>query len=171
MRAHSFTNRATLTGTRRGKRRFDTILLSAQGIKSRQPIYHLRRPSPPHTTASNASYPTPPANFFFPNRLAKVGGASCGVCSQAHASEQCIRRHKARQLMTARCPNCSGGHHAWSPRCPERLRRLSGGGRRLQGGGDRPGRQGSFVPAPLPSSIEHGGVRVHLRPTSRGRGD
>ncbi|KAG0726314.1 hypothetical protein GWK47_036866 [Chionoecetes opilio] len=71
--------------------------------------------------------------------------------SQAHASEQCIRCHKARQLTTARCPNCFGGHHAWNPRCPERLRRLPGEGRRLQGGGDRPGPQGSFAPFPLPT--------------------
>ncbi|KAG0712970.1 hypothetical protein GWK47_017257 [Chionoecetes opilio] len=82
----------------------------------------------------------------------------CGVCSQAHPSEQCIRRHKARQLTTARCPNCFGGHHAWNPRCPERLRRLPGGGRRLQGGGDRPGPQGSFVPAPPPTRPAWGGA-------------
>ncbi|KAG0721585.1 hypothetical protein GWK47_046198 [Chionoecetes opilio] len=76
----------------------------------------------------------------------------------AHPSEQCIRRHKARQLTTARCPNCFGGHHAWNPRCPERLRRLPGGGRRLQGGGDRPGPQGSFVPAPPPARPAWGGA-------------
>ncbi|KAG0712634.1 hypothetical protein GWK47_018021 [Chionoecetes opilio] len=95
----------------------------------------------------------------------------CGVCSQAHASEQCIRRHKARQLMTARCPNCFGGHHAWNPRCPERLRQLPGGVRRLQGG-PMIGR-GSKIPLFLLRFLRgrHGGVRVHLTPTSRGRGD
>ena len=58
----------------------------------------------------------------------------CGVCSQGHATEVCIRRHKAQQTTAARCPNCAGRHHAWHPRCPERLRRLPNGGRRQQDG-------------------------------------
>ena len=48
----------------------------------------------------------------------------CGVCSQPHATEECISRLKAKEETTPKCPNCGKAHHAWNPRCPERLRRL-----------------------------------------------
>lgn len=52
----------------------------------------------------------------------------CGVCSLRHSTEDCIRRHKVHETTTATCPSCAKKHHVWHPRCPERLRRLPGGG-------------------------------------------
>ena len=80
--------------------------------------------------------------------------ARCGVCSGRHETDECIRRLKEQQATTARCPNCAQRHHAWHPRCPERLRRMPGAGARRQDGMGRAPRETptpSFVPAPLPS--------------------
>ncbi|KAG0721812.1 hypothetical protein GWK47_045677 [Chionoecetes opilio] len=79
-----------------------------------------------------------------------------GAARRTHPSSASgvIRPGSSRPPM----PNCFGGHHAWNPRCPERLRRLPGGGRCLQGGGDRPGpKRFSFVPAPPPTKPAWGG--------------
>ena len=76
------------------------------------------------------------------------------VCSQSHPTEDCIARHKARETTSARCPNCSGRHHAWNPRCPERLRRLPAGGKRgrgSEGPQGAPSGRVTFVPAPPPT--------------------
>ncbi|XP_076041977.1 uncharacterized protein LOC143025849 [Oratosquilla oratoria] len=48
----------------------------------------------------------------------------CGVCSLPHPTEDCIAKHKSNQTTSAKCPNCGNKHHAWNPRCPERVRRL-----------------------------------------------
>ena len=50
--------------------------------------------------------------------------ARCGVCSLPHPTEECIARHKAKEPTSAKCPNCGRRHHAWNPKCPERLRRM-----------------------------------------------
>lgn len=50
----------------------------------------------------------------------------CGVCSQDHDTDECLRRHKNGGSTQARCPNCSRNHHVWFRKCPERLRRIKG---------------------------------------------
>ena len=44
----------------------------------------------------------------------------CGVCSGAHDTTACIKKHKSAQTTTACCPNCGGKHHAWNLSCPSR---------------------------------------------------
>jgi len=47
--------------------------------------------------------------------------AKCGVCSEAHETEVCIKAHKDGQKdTTAKCPNCAKKHHAWSLACSVR---------------------------------------------------
>ena len=36
----------------------------------------------------------------------------CGVCSLPHPMEECIGRHKAKEVTTVKCPNCDKKHHA-----------------------------------------------------------
>ncbi|XP_068203343.1 uncharacterized protein [Palaemon carinicauda] len=52
------------------------------------------------------------------------GPIICGVCSQRHCTEVCIKDHKEGKQTKPKCPNCSRPHHAWNRRCPERLRRI-----------------------------------------------
>ena len=82
----------------------------------------------------------------------------CGVCSQAHPTEQCIDRHKASEVTTARCPNCTKGHHAWNVKCPERMRRMPQGHQQQQQqqqrephGHPQQQRNRHLVPAPPPA--------------------
>ena len=46
----------------------------------------------------------------------------CAICSGRHATSVCIKMHKEGQVTTARYVNYKGNHHAWNPKCPERLR-------------------------------------------------
>ena len=46
----------------------------------------------------------------------------CAICSGRHETSVCIGKHKDGQSTTARCVNCKGSHHAWNPKCPERLK-------------------------------------------------
>ena len=50
--------------------------------------------------------------------------ARCGVCSEPHLTDLCITKLKEGYPTTAKCPNCGDSHHAWNPKCPERLQRL-----------------------------------------------
>ena len=53
----------------------------------------------------------------------------CAICSGRHETSVCINKHKEGQATTARCINCEGNHHAWNPKCPERLRLIQTGQR------------------------------------------
>ena len=53
----------------------------------------------------------------------------CAICSGRHETSFCINKHKEGQATTARCVNCKGNHHAWNPKCPERLRLIQTGQR------------------------------------------
>ncbi|XP_068204203.1 uncharacterized protein [Palaemon carinicauda] len=48
----------------------------------------------------------------------------CGVCSNHHHTQNCIDAHREGIETHARCPNCTGPHHAWNKKCPEFLKRL-----------------------------------------------
>ena len=96
----------------------------------------------------------------------------CGVCSEAHPTERCIERHKAKEATTAKCPNCGKRHHAWNPQCPERLRRLPRHRPRQQqqqqqGPRGQPRQQSKprFVPAPPPHRPAWATGPPPLRPT------
>lgn len=49
----------------------------------------------------------------------------CGVCSELHLTEICLQNIRDGKKPTAKCPNCSQGHHAWNLKCPERKKRLN----------------------------------------------
>ena len=49
---------------------------------------------------------------------------ACAVCSGRHSTSICVQAFKEGKDTRAKCPNCKGNHHAWNPRCPERLRRI-----------------------------------------------
>ena len=49
---------------------------------------------------------------------------TCAICSARHPTNRCLAAHKAGKQTRPKCPNCKGDHHAWNPRCPERLRRI-----------------------------------------------
>ena len=53
----------------------------------------------------------------------------CAICSGRHETSVCIKKHKEGQVTIARCLNCKGNHHAWNPKCPERLRLIQTGQR------------------------------------------
>lgn len=55
----------------------------------------------------------------------------CGVCSEDHLSDICFRKIKEGSRLTAKCPNCGLGHHAWKPICEERRKRLNIPGHRI----------------------------------------
>ncbi|KAG7157444.1 hypothetical protein Hamer_G005881 [Homarus americanus] len=44
----------------------------------------------------------------------------CGICSQSHKTEMCIKNHKEGTTTTTKCPNCGKKHYTWSTSCPER---------------------------------------------------
>lgn len=50
----------------------------------------------------------------------------CGVCSQGHDTNICVRKHKDGEVTHAKCCNCGRNHHVWFPRCLERLNRIRG---------------------------------------------
>ena len=49
---------------------------------------------------------------------------TCAVCSGRHSTAQCLKAFHEGKETRAKCPNCKGNHHAWNPRCPERLKRI-----------------------------------------------
>jgi len=49
----------------------------------------------------------------------------CGVCSEEHLTDVCIQKIKNGTKLTAKCPNCGLGHHAWNPVCEERRKCLN----------------------------------------------
>ena len=46
----------------------------------------------------------------------------CAICSGRHETSVCTKKHKEGQSTMAHCVNCKGNHHAWNPKCQERLR-------------------------------------------------
>ena len=52
------------------------------------------------------------------------GRETCGVCAGSHPTRECTEKHRRGVTTLARCPNCSGKHHAWNQGCPERRRRI-----------------------------------------------
>lgn len=45
-------------------------------------------------------------------------GPQCGICSQAHETSNCQMHDNRRgREVLYKCPNCGGGHPAWSPEC------------------------------------------------------
>ena len=53
----------------------------------------------------------------------------CAICSGRHETSVCIKKHKEGQVTMTRWVNCKGSHHAWNPKCPERLRLIQTGQR------------------------------------------
>ena len=56
----------------------------------------------------------------------------CGVCSKAHDTRECIKRHSNKEKTAACCPNCGGRHHAWNLSCPSRKAQISRQAKRTQ---------------------------------------
>lgn len=52
---------------------------------------------------------------------------TCAICSGKHATQQCLDKFKAKQPVTAKCPNCQKSHHAWNKSCPARKERVQRG--------------------------------------------
>lgn len=50
--------------------------------------------------------------------------ARCGICSKAHATEECMEKLKSKEAVTPKCPSCHGKHHVWNPKCPQRMQRV-----------------------------------------------
>ena len=63
-------------------------------------------------------------NRFGHHQRVCQGRITCGVCAGRHATEECMEKHRQGQHVQAKCPNCTRPHHAWNPRCPERVKRV-----------------------------------------------
>lgn len=86
----------------------------------------------------------------------------CGMCSGAHPTEECLEKYKAKQTISAKCPNCSGKHHAWFPQCPARVRHVDRG-REYQVRWVKENQATSAAPAP-PGTFVWGSQRVSAPP-------
>lgn len=99
--------------------------------ETRQVIVTLRGPLVPSLTLGNwgtfylRPYSPEPLRCFkchkFGHHQANcIRDAVCGICSEAHDTQQCLTKYKAKEAVNHRCPNCKGTHHAWNKACPTR---------------------------------------------------
>lgn len=75
----------------------------------------------------------------------------CGVCSGHHPTSDCTTKHREGKATTAKCPNCKGSHHAWNPRCPERVKRVPAAPRARSTSVSRPNAPARRGPPPPPT--------------------
>lgn len=116
----------------------ERCLTSRQREETRQVLISVRGPLPPMLDLGNWGVyyirpwvPEPLRCFrcqkFGHHRTDCSRPPKCGVCSGNHMTEECLQKLKAKQEVAAKCPNCSGRHHAWSPLCPSRQQRVQQG--------------------------------------------
>lgn len=102
-----------------------------RGEPTRQVLISLRGPIPPTLdlkswgTFDLRPYTPEPLRCFNCQRFGHhqtrcTRPPTCAVCSSRHPTQQCLDKLKAKEPVTAKCPNCQGNHHAWNKVCPAR---------------------------------------------------